>query len=147
MCEYQCVCVCELEGCLCLKSFDNCGRNGMRLLHFLSFYYFFVQTNESYINVCVYTWNYLLIVCIAPCNNTKDNTQLTISLFDLRRLFMHLKLYFSLFSCLKHFLLYIWRLQNFDRYKYQGACSRIEARACNSFSYIHDKTMNAKFEW
>ena len=100
----MCVCVWELEGCLCLKSFDNCGRNGMRLLHFLSFYYFFVQTNESYTNVCVYTWNCLLIVCIAPCNNTKDNTQLTISPFDLRRLFMHLKLYFSLFSCLKHFL-------------------------------------------
>ena len=142
----MCVCVCELEGFLCLKSFDNCGRNGMRLLHFLSFY-FFVQTNEAYINVCVCTRNYLFIVCIAPCNHTKDNTQLTKSPFDLRRVFMQSKSTFLPLRVFKHFLVCIWRLQNFDRYKYHGACSRIEARACNSFSYIHDKTMNAKFEW
>ena len=77
-CVCMCACVCELEGCLRLKSFDNCGRNGMPIVTFsLFFIIFFVQTNEAYINVCECTWNYLFIVCIAPCNHTEDNTQLT----------------------------------------------------------------------
>ena len=89
---YVCACVCELEGCLRLKSFDNCGRNGMPIVTFsLFFIIFFVQTNEAYINVCECTWNYLFIVCIAPCNHSKDNTQLTIYPFDLRRVFMQSK--------------------------------------------------------
>ena len=89
---YVCACVCELEGCLRLKSFDNCGRNGMPIVTFsLFFIIFFVQTNEAYINVCECTWNYLFIVCIAPCNHTEDNTQLTISPIYLRRVSMHFR--------------------------------------------------------
>lgn len=65
------VCVSVREGCLRLKSFDNCGGMVCQLLHFLPFpfYYSFVKTNVVSIYCCTLGAIYMLF--LALCNKTE----------------------------------------------------------------------------